>query len=542
MMRLFAGISFVALLSSSVFGQSAEPRPAFDLADVHPSARTTNPNPFMTGGVLRGGRYNLRNATMLDLIRTAYGVDADTVLGGPNWLELDRFDLIADAPPGTPPETVKLMLQSLLADRFKLVIHKDTKPLPAFALTLGKGKPKLKEAEGSGKNGCQFQPQKFEPGTVPSAWFSCHNTTMEAFAQTLRQIARDYLTNPVVDSTELKGSWDFDIKWNARALLGRAGGDGVTIFDAVDKQLGLKLEPQRVPQAVIIVDSVNEKPTGNPPEVTRSLQPPPPAAFEVAVIKPSGPDPKTNFRIQPGGQADLQGVTLKVLIAFAWNFDLNTTEMIVGAPKFLESARFDIMAKASTDAAPGDAPFIDIDDFRLMLRALLVDRFKLATHMEDRPVTAYTLLAVKPKLKPADPANRTGWREAPAPDGKDPRNANPTLSRLVTCQNMTMAQFADLLQKIAPGYIRSPVLDTTGLEGAWDFTLSFSGVNLLQNGPGRGGDAGQPAGAVPAASEPNGAVSLFDAVNKQLGLKLDMQKRPIPVLVIDHVEEMPTDN
>jgi uncharacterized protein (TIGR03435 family) len=183
-----------------------------------------------------------------------------------------------------------------------------------------------------------------------------------------------------------------------------------------------------------------------------------------------------------------------------------------------------------------------------MLRALLVDRFKLATHNEQRPVTAYNLVAVKPKLRKADPANRTGWREGPATDGKDPRNANPTLSRLVTCQNMTMAQFADLLQKIAPGYIRSPVLDATGLDGAWDFTLSFSGVNLLQSGPGRGGDggrggdAGQPAGAVPAASDPNGAVSLFDAIDKQLGLKLEMQKRPIPVLVIDHVEEKPTDN
>ena len=541
MMRPFAGISFIALLSSSAFGQSTAPAPVFDLADVHPSARTTNPNPFMTGGILRGGRYNLRNATMLDLIRTAYGVDSDTVLGGPNWLELDRFDLIANAPPGTPPETVKLMLQSLLADRFKLVIHKDTKPLPAFALSLGKGKSKLKEAEGSENTGCRFQPQKLETGAVPSVLFACHNTTMEAFAQTLRQIARDYLTNPVVDSTGLKGSWDFDIKWMARASLGRAGGDGITIFDAVDKQLGLKLEPQRVPQPVIVVDSVNEKPTGNPPEVTRSLQPPPPAEFEVAVIKPSGPDPRTMFRIQPGGQVDLQGGTLKVLIAFAWNFDLNTTEMIVGAPKFLDSARFDVMAKASTEAGPADAPQIDIDDLRLMLRALLVDRFKLATHMEERPVTAYTLLAGKPKLKPADPTNRTGWREAPAPDGKDPRNANPTLSRLVTCQNMTMAQFADLLQKIAPGYLRTPVLDATGLDGAWDFTLSFSGINVLRSGPG-GGDAGQPAGAVPAASEPNGAVSLFDAVDKQLGLKLEMQKRPIPVLVIDHVEEKPTDN
>ena len=550
MMRAFARLLFIGLLSNTTFGQLAlsVSTPTFEAADIHASAHTTNPNPFMSGGVLRGGRYDVRRATMVDLIRIAYDVDPDAVLGGPNWLETDRFDIIAKAPPETSLETIKLMLQALLADRFKLVLHKDTKPMPAFVLTLGKGKPKLKEAEGSGNTGCQPQLQKPEPGTIPYAMISCHNLTMEAFARNLRFMAGAYMTNPVVDSTGLKGAWDFDLKWTGRAQLGQAGaGAGISIFDAVDKQLGLKLEAQRAPSPVLVVDSVNQKPTDNAPGMTQSLPPTPPAEFEVAVIKPSTPDSQLFFRMLPSGQVDLQGVPLKMLIAFAWNFDFATTnDMIVGAPKFLDSARFDIKAKASvgTGTGPSIAPQIDIDDLRLMLRALLADRFKLATHTEDRPITAYNLVAVKPKLKPADPANRTGFKEGPGADGKDPRNTNPTLSRLVTCQNMTMAQFADLLQKIAPGYIHSPVLDATGLEGAWDFTLSFSGANLLQSAaPSRGGDASpQPPGGAPTASDPNGAVSLFDAVSKQLGLKLEEKKRPVSVLVIDHVEEKPTDN
>ena len=70
--------------------------------------------------------------------------------------------------------------------------------------------------------------------------------------------------------------------------------------------------------------------------------------------------------------------------------------MLAGAPKFLDAARFDVIAKASTTSGPANAPQVDIDDLRLMLRALLLERFKLATHMEDRPVPAYTLTSVKP--------------------------------------------------------------------------------------------------------------------------------------------------
>src|SRR5260221_14729716 len=115
-MRAFALLVSIGLFwSTAAFGQLAltVSTPTFESADVHGSAHTTNPNPFPSGGVLRGGRYDLRRATMVDLIRIAYDVDPNAVLGGPNWLETDRFDIVAKAPPETSPETITLMLQAL---------------------------------------------------------------------------------------------------------------------------------------------------------------------------------------------------------------------------------------------------------------------------------------------------------------------------------------------------------------------------------------------------------------------------------------------
>src|SRR5688572_11838024 len=115
MMRRFAyvGVALVLLLSYTAFSQSTEKPPAFVAADVGVAA--PSPFPQMNGGVLREGRFELRNATMVDLIRTAYGVDADKVVGGPSWLESTRFDVIATAPAGATTETARLMLRTLLA-------------------------------------------------------------------------------------------------------------------------------------------------------------------------------------------------------------------------------------------------------------------------------------------------------------------------------------------------------------------------------------------------------------------------------------------
>jgi uncharacterized protein (TIGR03435 family) len=93
-----------------------------------------------------------------------------------------------------------------------------------------------------------------------------------------------------------------------------------------------------------------------------------------------------------------------------------------------------------------------------------------------------------------------------------------------------MALLTERLNVIAPGYIDHPVVDLTGLTGAYDFAFSFSGVAAFQ-AKGSGG-----------SNDPNGAISLFEALDKQLGLKLEVQKHPMPVLVIDHMEQKPTDN
>jgi uncharacterized protein (TIGR03435 family) len=488
---------------------------------------------------------------MVDLISTAYGINQNEVLGGPSWLEMDRFDVIAKMPANSTPETQKAMLQALLAERFKLVVHTDNKPMPAFALTAGK-RTQLKESDGSGETECRFMPPPpppprgpdGAPRALPVFSFACHNMSMARFAEELRDMA-DLDDKPVVDRTGLKGSWEFTFKFTPQFRGGGFAGETITVPDAVEKQLGLKLEPVNVPVPVLLVDSVNQKPTANLPNVAEILHlAPDPTEFEVAEVKPTDPDFRgLRIQVQPGGRVNIAGTTLKFLIQQAWNL---TDEMLVGSPKWLDQDRYDIIAKAS---APGADVRLDIDTVWVMLRALLKDRFKMESHMEERPVNAYTLIAVKPKLQKADPDSRTRYKEGPGSDGKDPRNKNPLLSRLVTVQNMTMAQFAGKLQGIASGYIHSPVLDATGLQGSsWNFTLSFSRAGAAQAGG--GGRSGGPGGDGPAppsanlneASDPSGAVTLFEAMEKQLGLKLQLQKRPASVLVIDHIEQKPTEN
>ena len=104
MKRLFAVVAVTAVFSGSVLGQAPAPRPAFDVAGIQISTR---PQPGMRGGQLRGNRYEIRNATMVDLIRTAYNVQPEKIGGGPSWLEWNRFDIAALAPEKTSPDRLR---------------------------------------------------------------------------------------------------------------------------------------------------------------------------------------------------------------------------------------------------------------------------------------------------------------------------------------------------------------------------------------------------------------------------------------------------
>jgi uncharacterized protein (TIGR03435 family) len=573
----FTGLAIAALIACTAFGQS-DSGLKFEAADIHATpavAPGSSNNQGMRGGFYRGGRYEVRNATMVDLIRTAYGVtDSDKVTGGPAWLDKDHFDVIAKAPADSTQEKLQAMLRDLLADRFSLVVHNDTKPLAAYVITQGK-KVLMKAAGGSDAAGCKLIPPPQPPpggpmigisnGTVqvttsPGALltYTCHNVSMPEMPAQLRNMLFALATlnvTRVVDQTELKGEWDFDIKYTLN--IGRPGAPAaegapevVTIFTALDKQLGLKLELSKIPMAVVAVDSVNETPTDNLPGISAKM-PTVPTEFEVADIKPSDPNPPPGpFRggcfFCPGGRVNITRYSMSNLIGLAWNLNGNYDNRIVGLPKAAENVNWDIIAKASTMAplnAPpnGQAPQqqVDFDSMRVMLQALLKDRFKLAIHEETRQLPGYVLVAVKPKLKPADPTDRPGCKEGPGADGKDPRTVNSAAGRLFSCLNMTLAEFAAELPNRAGGYfgqVPGGVVDATKIEGKYDITLNFSAAGMVSGGGGRsGGTAGE-------AVDPGGAISLQEAIEKQLGLKLEPQKNPGMVLVVDDVEEKPTDN
>jgi uncharacterized protein (TIGR03435 family) len=545
--RAFLCLTVSTVAACASFGQTAGASPHFEVADIHPSP--TGINQVARGPFMNGVRYDLRNATIVDLIAKAYDVTADKVLEGPSWLEYDRFDISALMPPKTSSADAKLMLQALLVDRFNLAFHKDERPLSAYALTAPKGKQKLKESDGSGDTGCrvtldQPRPADIVAGAPPTlaASYTCKNMTMEAFAQQMTGmlLAQQFIgTNPVQDKTGIEGKWDFNFKYTL-PLVGP--GDGATLPDALDKQLGLKLEQATLSLPVIVVEKANRA-SPNEPDVAKKI-PASPAEFEVATVKPLAPADGNGFvamgiRMQPGGRVEISGLPLKMLVQQAWGIQADT---IVDAPKWMETDRYSIVAKMpSTGAAPVPNTPVDTDSVYLMLRALLADRFKLAAHFEDRPMSAYTLTASKPKLKKADPATRTKWTDSSGPIFINGANGSAP-SRTIKFQNMSMAQLAEKLQFLAGPYVHAPVIDATGIEGGYDFTLTFSLIPPAQLAKMLASRPPDAAGAANGAADPIGGVSIFEAVEKQLGLKLVEQKRPVSVLVIDHIEQQPTEN
>jgi uncharacterized protein (TIGR03435 family) len=516
----------LAIIMSGVAAFAQTKPVAFEIADVHasPVAR----NRFQRSSLTRNGRYEIHKATMADLIRIAYGLpELDYVIGGPAWLEADRFEVISKSSGALTFDSAKALLRELLADRFKLVIHNETRPIPGWVLSLGKGKPKIKEADGTGTPGCIP-----EPGPQGLVQVACHSVTMERLAQTLRAFGYPVITTHVVDATGLTGLYDFDFRFSMRGIPGSS--DAIAITDAVEKQLGLKIELKDVPTQVVVVDSVNRKPTDNAPDVAKRLPTAGPPEIEAAVIKPSAPNSNPGRSRNDPGLIDFHDMPLRSLIILA--FEIPGVQELYGAPKWLQSdsPRFDVMAKVAVSPDRDPRGFEDTPG---VLQTLLQDRFQLKVHYEDRPVTAYTLTANKPKFKAADPASRTKCKSEPL----SPRDGGGQPGAQVTCTNMTLQQFADALPGFAPAYLQYPVLDGTNVEGSFDFLIKFTRANPQRMGAAKGGRGGGPDAGGDSASDPSGIPDLFGAIQR-LGLKLEAQKRPYPVMVIDHLEEKPTEN
>ena len=243
---------------------AADANPAFAVATIKPS----DPNNSNWALGTKGTHFFSVNTNVDDLISFAYGVHVKQIIGGPAWSLTDKFDVegVPNAEGKPNRKQLESMVQGLLADRFKLLMHHDKRELAVYALTVGKNGPRLTKsaADSNAPSGYGFGPL----GTM-----KVMNMTIAAFASAMQ---RTVLDKPMVDQTGLADRYDFTLKWTpddsqfiqirGTGINVPSGGDDPDtppgLYTAIQEQLGLKLEPVKALADVIVVDHA-EKPSAN---------------------------------------------------------------------------------------------------------------------------------------------------------------------------------------------------------------------------------------------------------------------------------------
>ena len=218
--------------------------------------------------VAPGGRLNVKNNRISNLIGFAWSIKYFQLVGAPDWLESDRFDIEAKAQGNPSADEMKQMLQSLLEDRFRLKVHREMRPMPVFALVPAKGGPKLQRfQEGDCARFDPANPSAPQPqGDKPRDYCGFNilvRGKWNASGITIQQVASalsDITSRPVIDKTGLTGLFNIHMDYIEDALSPET--PGPSIFTAVQQELGLKLESTREPAEVLVIDHI-EKPSEN---------------------------------------------------------------------------------------------------------------------------------------------------------------------------------------------------------------------------------------------------------------------------------------
>lgn len=292
-MKLFHTATLSALASVALFGQAPPARLEFEVASVRPSAPQSRNEQVSAGLRMDGSQARIASLTMREYIAMAYRVKVYQV-NGPDWIGSDRFDLNAKLPAGATASQIPDMLQTFLADRFQLKMHRDKKDLPVYALIMGKGPLKLKEsppdaAAGESKGTLNIAATGSAAGVSVNlgngSYYTFANNKFEAgkiSMDILASMLERYLDRPILNLTELKGTYDLTLNVTQEdyyALLFRAAvNSGVTLpsealrfidnasvgslFDAV-QQVGLKLDARKAPLEALMVDQMLKTPTEN---------------------------------------------------------------------------------------------------------------------------------------------------------------------------------------------------------------------------------------------------------------------------------------
>jgi uncharacterized protein (TIGR03435 family) len=253
-LRAVAGACLIPWLCLPGFAQPSPSSPAFEVASI----KRAQPGRVAIG--MRsdpGGRFTGTNVTLKLLITRAYNVRDVQISGGPTWFDTERYDISAKAEHDVTNDERTLMIRTMLADRFKLALHRDTKGLPIYVLVIAKNGPKLQELKDEGSG-----PAASSGGR---GQLSMQRTSMAMFASALSS----RLGRLVQDRTGMSGIFDLKLEWtpdDSRTQFGSNGRDsdsaGPSIFTALSEQLGLKLESTKGAVEVLIIDHA-EKPSEN---------------------------------------------------------------------------------------------------------------------------------------------------------------------------------------------------------------------------------------------------------------------------------------
>lgn len=216
---------------------------AFDAASIKPSEA---PNGNSSGVNTKPGRLEARNVTLRRCIRGAYNVPEAQVVGGPKWVDDLRYNIDAKAPGPAGDDDLMLMLQSLLAERFQLKIHRETRPMNGYALVVAKTGLKLQPVQSDGE--CNEDANT--GGTVSK--ITSKNCGMPALAAKLAEC----LHLPVADATGIPGRYTTTLEWSPDELRAKSDSAAAPSLDeALQATMGLKLEARKVPTQMIVIDS-----------------------------------------------------------------------------------------------------------------------------------------------------------------------------------------------------------------------------------------------------------------------------------------------
>jgi uncharacterized protein (TIGR03435 family) len=256
-MRLIATTAAIVFVVIGAYGQAP---PAFEVASVRQNRSGSRDRSM---DISRGGeRFTATNVPFGALVLMAYNITVRQ-LSGPGEFLSDRYDVAAKAEHPVSRDEMLRMLQALLADRFKLVIRHETKEVPVYALTIGKGGPKLHQSEPPESEGGGVLRNPFRAGGEEprSGRLIFKAESMPDFAWALSRMA-GIGDRVVVDRTGLKGNYDFELTFGRDVA--PPGGDAAepSVFIAVQEQLGLKLESTKAPVEFLTIDHV-ERPSGN---------------------------------------------------------------------------------------------------------------------------------------------------------------------------------------------------------------------------------------------------------------------------------------